>query len=509
MMKKQITIITLLSIISCTTIFGQNKYDYNWLFGIAAPQQNYTANLIDFNRYGFDHIDSIILGSGAGTGSNNAEISDKYGNLLFYSNGCRIMDSTHHIMEGGDSISYGDAWERFCHDEYGDGYPTLRNTIALPSPGDENGYFLLHKRGEWDYNSDYLYMPELYYSYVDMTQNEGKGKVIEKNRIIFSTTNLVQGYLTACKHTNGKDWWVIQMEKDTNIYFKVLIKEDTIEVDSQSIGPRFTLLSNPGQAVFSPDGSKYVLYNPANECLIYDFDRETGELSNLHQVEVQDSGAFYGVAISSNSRFLYLSARNDLFQVDLFADNYQSSLIHIAHRDGFRDPYFPSTFSFSQLAPDCKIYIVSGTTNNHIHVINKPNEKGEACDFRQHSINLPIRNNNFSIPNFPHFRTDEDQICDSTITWIPDEYIIKKINKLSVYPNPASDEATISVYSDGYEQGKISIYTITGELVKTLNIDSEATKSLDVRSMKPGVYAVEYDSYVNVGREVKKLVVVK
>jgi len=196
-----------------------------------------------------------------------------------------------------------------------------------------------------------------------------------------------------------------------------------------------------------------------------------------------------------------------LYQIDLWSNDLQLTLTHIAHIDGFKDPYFRSYFNFSQLAPDCKIYIVSGTTNNHLHVINKPNEKGKACDFRQHSIYLPIRNNNFSIPNFPHFRIDEDQICDSTITWIPDEYIVAEPNVLSVYPNPASVEATISVYSDGYEQGIIRIFDITGKLVGSMDIDSEATRQLDVSKMVPGVYAVEYVSYVSGGRDVRKLVV--
>jgi len=414
-------------------------------------------------------------------------------------------------MENGDSINYGETWERFCPSSRN--YPGVQNTLILPDPGnvndERNGYYVFHKRLQYEYNKQ-LYTPELYYSYIDMDGNEGKGKVIVKDQPAFRTTNIVNGYLTACKHKNGKDWWIIQMERDTNIYFKVLLTGDTVmAVDSQSIGSNYSINSNEtGQAVFTPDGRKWLMYNIQDNLLIYDFNRVTGELSNLTQVNVEDNGGSHnGIVVSPNSRFAYLSSVFDMYQIDLWADDIQGSLVHIAHWDGFADQGFGVTFSISQLGPDCKIYVASSASVGYLSVINNPNEKGKACDFRQHAIKLPFFNYPSSIPNFPHFRIDEDQICDSTITWIPDEYIVKSINVLSVYPNPASDKAIISVYSEGFEHGVIRIFDITGQLVRSMDIDSEATRQLDVSNMIPGVYAVEYVSYVSGGRDVRKLVV--
>ena len=176
----------------------------------------------------------------------------------------------------------------------------------------------------------------------------------------------------------------------------------------------------------------------------------------------QDSGLFYGVAVSPNSRFVYLSNNWDLFQVDLQADDIPGSLVHIAHIDTFRDPYFWSKFSLAQLGPDCKIYIVSSATNNYLHVINKPNEKGLACDFRQHSIYLPHRNYNGSLPNFPHFRMDEDEICDPTITSIFGDAIWYR-RDLQVWPNPSSGILNIELSDVG--AGKIVISNINGQIV--------------------------------------------
>ena len=508
-MKKQISLILIFLFFMLSTVVAQNKRDYKWLFGSSydLDKKIVKGNIMDFNNKGridtLDFYDSVA--------DNNAEISDKDGNLLFYFNGCRVVDSTMHLMENGDSMNYGKSWEKECGNWAR--YAGTQNSIILPDPGDKDGYYIIHKREELIYEPVLrVSIPDLYYTYVDMQGNGGRGRVVKKNQSIFHTTNIVTGYLSACKHANGRDWWIIQMKHDTNVYFKVLLTADTImAVDSQQIeeAPIFSLNSGVGQAKFTPDGTKWITNGAEDQCMIFDFDRETGELSNLVRVMPQDSGIFYGLAISPNSRFVYLSNDWDLFQVDLWADDIPASLVHIAHIDKYGDPFFWLFFGQAQLAPDCKIYIASNTPSYHLHVINKPNLKGKACDFRQHAIYLPHKNWNNSIPNFPHFRIDEDQICDSTITWIPDEYIVKRINTLSVYPNPTSDRATISLYSEGYEHGSITIHDINGRVMESIDIDSEATKEINVQNYVPGVYIVRYTSSDGRKIDVKKLTVVE
>ncbi|MFZ1703107.1 MAG: hypothetical protein WAT79_02110 [Saprospiraceae bacterium] len=346
---------------------------------------------MDFNNMGrvdtVDFYDSVA--------NHNAEISDKDGNLLFYFNGCRIVDSTFQLMENGDSINYGKTWQNYC--PVWSRYPGTQNSIVLPDPGNEvggrNGYYLIHKRQELE-AKPYVHVsiPELYYSYIDMNANNGRGKVIKKDWSIFRTTNLVGGYLSACKHKNGRDWWLLQMTQETNVYFGILLTETGFSVDSQRIEEIPNFVPRLGQSVFTPDGKKWITNGAVDECMIFDFDRTTGVLSNLIRVMPQDSGIFYGVAVSPSSQFVYLSNDYDLFQVDLWADDVPGSLEHIAHIDSFPDYFFWSKFGQAQLGPDCKIYIVSSGTNNYLHVINKPNEKGKACDFRQHSVYLPNRN---------------------------------------------------------------------------------------------------------------------
>ncbi len=368
-MMNNIFMFVVVVFMSYSHLYSQSQEDYKWIFG-----ENYNPNtktnridIMDFSNKG--RIDSIYTHDSVA--NHNAEISDRDGNLLFYANGCRIIDSTFQIMENGDSINFGKTWKKYCSSYAA--YPGPGNSIILPDPGNapdcnreegRNGYYLIHKRQEL-ITEPYLQVsiPELYYSYIDMNGNSGRGKVTKKNQTIFKTTNIVSGYLTACKHSNGIDWWLIQMEQDTNIYFKVLLTKDGFSVDSQSIAEIPKFVPRIGQSVFTPDGKKWITNGAVDQCMIFDFDRESGMLSNLIRVMPQDSGLFYGVAVSPNSRFVYLSNNYDLFQVDLWNEDIPESLEHIAHIDSFPDYTFWSKFGQAQLAPDCKIYIVNSGTN--------------------------------------------------------------------------------------------------------------------------------------------------
>jgi hypothetical protein len=494
-MNKAVTISFIILSVSLN-IKAQNKSDYKWVMGLQRAELR-GGNIIDFDNK--RSIDTSFIAFAMG--SNCVSICDKEGNLLMYSNGCAIADRTHKIMENGDSINFGEAWQDFCPYKYSEGYPVTQNSLILPDPGNyddelnqvKNGYYLLHKRSELLFEPKiHSWTPGVSYSYVDMNGNKGNGKVIKKNKLIFETKSLTQGYMTACKHANGRDWWIVQIREDTNIFFKILLTKDTVMVvDSQRIGNfKFKEGNNQGQAVFTPDGSKWVAFNSKEKAIVLDFNRTTGELSNLRQINPQDSGRFVGVAVSPNSRFAYLSALTDLYQIDLWADDIQASIAHIAHIDYFPDPNFISVFSLAQLGPDCKIYIVNAGTNNYLHVINKPNEKGQACDFQQHYFYLPNLNYNGSLPNFPHFRMDEAEVCDSTLTSIFGELVWLR-RDMKVWPNPSSGIFNIELPDVG--AGKLVVTNINGQVIYERDVSNIINEErIDISNYPGGRYNVEY-----------------
>src|SRR5690606_23919909 len=76
-----------------------------------------------------------------------------------------------------------------------------------------------------------------------------------------------------------------------------------------------------GQAVFSPDGSKYIRYNPIDGIFIFGFDRSNGNLYDFQHIDINDGAFAGGVAVSSNSTYLYVSSEQYLYQFDLQSDD--------------------------------------------------------------------------------------------------------------------------------------------------------------------------------------------
>ncbi len=93
--------------------------------------------------------------------------------------------------------------------------------------------------------------------------------------------------------------------------------------------------------------------------------------------------------------------------------------IEIAKYDGylshlFANNYGPTYFGQLQNGPDGRIYCNSNfLQTRHLHVIYKPNELGDACDFRQHEIPFPSVKK--TMPYFPNYRLGpmDDSISDT------------------------------------------------------------------------------------------------
>lgn len=327
-------------------------------------------------------------------------MADDDGNLLFYTNGKWIASYNHQAMQNGTGLSPDD----FASANGEDFVYLPQASIILPAPGQEGVYYLLHA----PYNLftvpfDFIGYAFLYTT-IDMNQNNGLGKVTEKNKLLISDW-LWLGKLTAVQHGNGRDWWALERQWLTNMYYKVLVSPNGVEVADTMVAGT-AVPEGLAQAVFSPDGSKYAVVNgyriDSTYIQIFDFDRCTGELSN--EVVIFHGSTIYavGLAISPNSRFLYFSARNTLYQYDLWADDIAASEEIVGIYDGFTDP-FQTSFFLAQLAPDGKIYITPTNGTPYLHVIEKPNEKGLACDFRQHAVHLGSYNGT-GLPNNPNYR---------------------------------------------------------------------------------------------------------
>jgi hypothetical protein len=271
----------------------------------------------------------------------------------------------------------------------------------------------------------------------------------------------MQGVLaTACRHANGRDWWIIGIKWGMGKYYKTLLTPNGFQNQVPQIMPRVNTSAGRSKvAYFSPDGTKYAHYDSGIGVWLYDFDRCTGELSNRRLIPLfrELRTYFAGIAFSSNSRYLYMTDDSKIAQYDLQSPDITASSMVVAEYDGFADDWGANTaFFLLQLAPNNKIYGATTGGNRYLHIIHNPNERGLACNVEQHGLRLPTWYNS-TMPNFPYFRlgSEPGTVCDSLgiETGVTDTLATNPLNppkgdfKLSVSPNPTSAECIVSLTS--------------------------------------------------------------
>ncbi len=434
-MKKTILFTVLL--INTSFSFAQVKYDYNWIFGYdfnsSTPEGEGT--IIDFNN---SPIAIDFLALEINIEQTNTTCSDSDGNLLFYSNGCSIYNSYHELMENGDSINAGEVYNNQCDDAY----PIIQGALSLPLPNNDSIYYIFHQKSIFLTNPFDVQIDQLLCTKIDMALNNGKGEVVVKNEPVINNI-LEYGQLTAVKHENGNNWWVLVPGDTSDLYYSIQITSDTItEPSVQAIGlPMSYFGGGSGQALFNPDGTKYARYNQVDQVYLFDFDRGTGQLSNFQQLIVADTAHSGGVAFSPSGRFLYISSTFDIYQFDLWASDIQASRKTVATWDGFQElGFFSTTFALMQLGPDCRIYISTGSGTSFFHVIHYPDLEGEACEIQQRGLKLPSYSFH-AMPHFPNYRLGITPTypCDPSIDLpVAVSQVENPAIDFSLFPNPTS-----------------------------------------------------------------------
>ena len=469
------------------TTFSQVKYDYNWLFGRGFPTMTGNGTLINFN----DNPSAIDFKEiGATLDKTNTTMSDENGNLLFYTNGCHISDITNGLMMNGDNLNPGRLHTDFWCES--GGYSVVQGVLSLPKPNNGNEYLLFHVKDTLvtDPVID-VYGDILYCTTIDMSLNNGLGAVTKKNEVVIQDS-LNNGGLTAVRHMNNIDWWVLMPKDQSNGYFTLLLTENGVDtIFQQNIGIPIAP-GGGGQAVFSPDGNIYARYNPFDDLVVYDFDRSTGLLSNFRHATIADEDTVAGgIAISPNSQFVYCSAKFHVYQFDLAAANLEESMEIVAIYDGYFSP-FATNFYLAQLGPDCRIYINSTNSVDVLHVINHPDEKGIDCDVAQHSIQLES-NHVFSIPNYPNYRLGQGPICDTSFIVAQQNILIPK-SEITVFPNPAKDMINIDFGSVINKPVVLKLRNSLGVVVKEKTVDiNVVTEQLFLDQLASGVYFLEVE----------------
>ena len=287
-------------------------------------------------------------------------------------------------------------------------------------------------------------------------------------------------------------------KQKTNCFFTYLLTPSGLDtIGKQCIGDTINVdeARSRASSTFTPDGSKYIWGNAEVQLNVADFDRCSGSFSNHRRFNVLDSaiellGGHYldGVAVSPNSRYLYVSTMSELRQYDLTAVNIEQTEVKIANVYTGANP---TTICFSQLAPDGKIYLVPYQQDTFLHVINYPDLPGLSCGFVRDGLELPSSNHTY-LPYYPHYRLGPlaNSVCDS-LPHVSIEEQVKKYVALKLFPNPTTDFVTIDYGFTDWSKGAVSLELVNalGQTVYTQALPQySGFQKINIAAFASGLY---------------------
>jgi WD40 repeat protein len=348
-------------------------------------------------------------------------------------------------------------------------------------------YLYSIQTGLWQYAA----CDVLSYYTVDMSMNEGRGQVTSINNIIYEGSEpLSLDRMTAVRHANGRDWWLVKPHKNKQQMYTWLVTPTSVTLHE-------AVIQNPiqyddryvrGQITFSANGDKFAMVHnqDSNQAVyVYNFDRCAGTFSNYRRIPIatrrKDDG-LQGVAFSPNGNLLYVSSYFEVNQVDL--NDTTNNAITLIAKDA------PNLYAALALADNGHIYVSNfHATHSYMSYIHQPNKKGLACDYREDGLHCQYTNL-MNVPNVPNFKLGGlvGSPCDTLDKASP----TPKHSSWVLYPNPVNTKLKIAVPLSSTNSAAVSISTILGQQVvhETYSINASHEVELDVTALATGVYIV-------------------
>lgn len=391
------------------------------------------ANLMNFQT-GIPVLDPTFPIANYARGTTSIQ-SDSGGNLLFYSNGCKIWNNQHSQINSTTT-----------HIGYNGG------NLIVPNPGNVNQYYVFNVTGAiGTFPGGPIYIDNaLRYSLVNVTGTTATMLLEDEpvtpsltygisanNSFMTSSSDGAIANLTpnpsilAIKKCDGY-WIITTLNKDAisgpgNIVVFSLTSGGLIYHSDIQL-PSFS--SYMGQLKASPNGNKIFLNSIFTNRILYDFDKAKGLINSpkiINFPNLSDPNYYkaLGICFSPDSKKLYISeAYPGIFQYNIDSANINDSRFKIGSVTG-------KLGGDLEPGPDDKIY-ASISFSNELAVIHNPNNlsnvaNNNACNFSQHGPK-----NNYSPPGYNYFMG------------LPNIIVAKEE---TVFPTLASEK--ISVYITG------------------------------------------------------------
>jgi hypothetical protein len=388
-----------------------------------------------------------------------AAFSDKHtGELIFASNGWRL------IYGQGDLLTHKLWFDDIPHPGDSSDTTTVNVTagpLFLNDPGDSTRAYLFYGQLQSFLIQNISFRADVHFTYalLDIPTRT----LISKNNVVFSDTSSM-GDMQACRHANGRDWWIIKPHIYTDLYYIGLLDPGGIEMNLVQLPDVPHELRANTSSKFNIQGTKYIQFTGgpggAPELVHeYDFDRCEGILSNLivHDIgdSIADNDNLSAITISPDGSKFYFKRNTSfnivegLFQFDLTNDEIS---------------FISRYVSTPQMMPNGQkmlfgeaFFDENNAVQYRVSEIINPNAPFDELIINHFKYNTPNGMLTIAPSNFAYFRlgAETGTICDSLSVGVPTNLDYPNF-KFKIYPNPVESALTIEHDVSGVCQIKIT-----------------------------------------------------
>lgn len=284
-------------------------------------------------------------------------MSDKNGNLLFYSDGTNVWNKNHVRMSPGINLT-----GNTSSPQSGIIIPYFSATrymaITMPAAGIAGN---------------------LAYTIVDMSLNGGLGELDQNNinvRFRNPSGSLLES-VTTTKHANGIDYWTVAPGAGSTSYINAWL----VSSSNVATTPVVTVLptsvaaaASSGYFKITPDGKHFVYVTGANTpavAMYGDFNSSTGKFSNIKTI----TGLIYpyGIEFSQFLKYVYIAGTNKLYVFNFEALLTTNNPATVIPKTFILDPPPTPSPSSIQMGPDGRLYICQNQ-GYEMYIVDNPEE---------------------------------------------------------------------------------------------------------------------------------------
>lgn len=513
----------------CFDLNGQTEgdiYVYGWcnstfeFLPCIIPSDNSVIHFI-----GDSIISNNFVQSNGEFGRNAYSASFKNNNLEYFTNGV-LLSNTSQILDSNLlslNTNIPDVYENYTTVGF-------QRPLFLNVKGDNyERIFLFNSKYNQSNNTPYYYDSLFVYSELSSLADSNENIILSKNNVLlYGVDSSISGALTACRHANGRDWWVMKPGIYTNEIYQGLLDNKGIQMKKMITDVPRARFYGDLNAHFNLRGDKYYMFSwslgpisgfnqtiDRNLIYVYDFDRCTGELSNPTEYDITEFTYCWDYFISclspDGSKFYFRKSYEmssecyNLGEGGIYQYDFLTRVVNKVVNNNEGCPF---------LSPNGKWllmhnYFEDSSLNGQptFDIFYNPNELGNACNYQTHQVMLPSLGG-FMPPNLANFRLGpiDGSVCDSLGLNAPIDTGLEELLKeqVKVFPNPTNGIFNVALQNKAIRS--LRLFDMLGKEVYTTTSNAkEAQINLHDLNVSSGIYLLEINNYATKQRTTFKV----